>query len=73
MVETDDITDPKEIGAKMNPAYVSPAAQATKPTADQLAAKAAPQPPKIPAKTTPIPKVQFESELDKIKRLALGH
>jgi hypothetical protein len=73
VVETDDYTDPKEIGAKINPTYVSPAAKATKPTADQLAAKATPQPLKISAKTTPVPDVKFESELDKIKRLALGN
>lgn len=76
--QDEEVTDPKEVGAKMNPAYVSPAAQATKnnPTykANQAALKAAPAPLPVNAKTKAVPNMQFENdELAKIRKLALGH
>ena len=66
-VTEDDITvtDPKEVGAKINPAYVSPAAKATmKPDANA----SAPAPSKIDVKTTPVPDVKFE-DIERIKSL----
>ena len=66
-VTEDDIavTDPKEVGAKINPAYVSLAAKASmKP--DHNAS--APAPSKIDVKTTPVPDAKFE-DIERIKSL----
>ena len=76
--EDDDITDPKEVGAKMNPAYVSQAAQSIKNDpaykSKQAALKSAPAPKAVTATTKSVPNAQFENdELAKIRRLALGH
>lgn len=52
-------TDPKEVGAKMNEPYISPAARANdKPNP----AANAPEPKKIDAKTTAVPDAQFEEK-----------
>lgn len=52
-------TDPKEIGAKINPAYVSPAAKAAGPGP----ASTAPAPKAISVSTTQVPDVKFESKI----------
>jgi hypothetical protein len=52
-------TDPKEVGAKMNEPYISPAARAqNKPNPHANA----PEPKKIDAKTTAVPDAQFEEK-----------
>lgn len=52
-------TDPKEVGAKMNEPYISPAARANdKPNP----AANAPEPKKIDAKTTAVPDAKFEEK-----------
>ena len=60
-----DITDPKEVGAKMNKAYVSPAARASMKANPDAAA---PAPSKIGVKTSPVPDVKLE-DIERIKNL----
>jgi hypothetical protein len=66
VAEDDDdveVTDPKEIGAKINPAMVTPMAKAAqKKTPD------APAPAKVTATTTPLPDYKFE-DIERIKSL----
>ena len=61
-----DVTDPKEVGAKINPAYVSPAAQASMDTS--VSKMSAQEPSKITATTKSLPDYKFE-EIDRIKNL----
>lgn len=59
-------TDPKEVGAKMNEPYISPAARANdKPNP----AANAPEPKKIDAKTTAVPDAQFEEKVTEDENL----
>lgn len=72
VTEEDDFTptDPKEIGAKMNAPYISPAAKAgLKSTAAQdKQDKTAPAIPQVDVKTTPVPHAKFE-DIERIKTL----
>lgn len=64
-VNEDEITDPKEIGAKINPAYISPAARAGMKSNPDVSA---PAPAKIGVTTTAVPDVKFE-DIERIKSL----
>jgi hypothetical protein len=66
VTEEDDfeITDPKEVGAKMNPAYISPNAAKNQSSSD----KSAPAPAKIGVSTQSLPDYKFE-EIERIKSI----
>ena len=66
VTEEDDfeITDPKEVGAKMNPAYISPNAAKNQSSSD----KSAPAPAKIGVSTQSLRDYKFE-EIERIKSI----